>query len=530
MELELPAEARALLDAVVAIGSDLDLRGVLRRIVETSCTLTGAEYGVLGTVDGSRPFEPDDEHGAFLDLITHGISEEEVARIGKMPAGHGLIGAVPEQRTPLRVDHLSDHPESVGYPSSHPPIDRFLGAPVPVGGQAFGHLYLGKRADDAPFTATDQALVEALARAAGVTIANARAYEESERRRTWLHAAEQVSAGLSPAVTAEDAVQHMVASLQRVSRARTVAVVRQTGGVLEVDAVAGQDDDLDALLDAVADEVRRADQTGEIFRLEREGARVTIVVPMRTQLARSGVLVGDHLDGTGAPRADELDLVRALADQLGVALDRAAAFRERHELLLAKDRDRIARDLHDLVIQRLFATGMQLQGAGKLPAEQMRARVGEAVAELDIAIKDLRSTIFELGRGGTGALLDSARALLRDYSAVLGFVPLLRSSGPVDRAVQPVTADQLLLALREALSNVARHAGASTATVELAAGPAWLTLRVSDDGRGFDAGAVVEGRGLGNLRHRAESLGGELRVTTGDNGGTTVEWIVPVDR
>ncbi|NYI99807.1 signal transduction histidine kinase [Nocardioides thalensis] len=530
MELELPAEARALLDAVVAIGSDLDLRGVLRRIVETSCRLTGAEYGVLGTVDASRPFEADDERGAFVDLITFGVSEEEIARMGKMPAGHGLIGAVPQQRTPMRVDHVAEHPESVGYPSYHPPIDRFLGAPVPVGGQAFGHLYLGKGADDAPFTPTDQALVEALARAAGVTIANARAYEESERRRTWLLAAQQVSAGLSPAVTAEDAVQHMVASLQRVSRARTVAVVRDDEGVLEVDAVAGAAaDGLEELLDAVSDEVRQAKETGEVFRLERGADRVIIVVPMRTQLARGGVLIGDHPHGPRAPRADELELVRALADQLGVALDRAAAFRERHELLLAKDRDRIARDLHDLVIQRIFATGMQLQGAVKLDLDELRSRVGDAVSELDVAIRDLRSTIFELGRGGSGALLDSARALLRDYSAVLGFVPLLRSSGPVDLAVQPVTADQLLLALREILSNVARHAQASSTTVELSAGAAWLSLKVTDDGRGFDADDVAAGRGLGNLRHRAESLGGELRVTSG-SGGTTVEWIVPVDR
>lgn len=529
MELELPAEARALLDAVVAIGSDLDLRGVLRRIVETSCRLTGAEYGVLGTVEGPGPFEPNDEEGAFVDLITYGVSEEEIANLGTMPAGHGLIGAVPKERTAMRVDRVHEHPESVGYPDHHPPIDRFLGAPVPVGGHAFGHLYLGKRADADPFTPTDQALVEALARAAGVTIANARAYEESERRRTWLHAAEQVSAVLAPAVTAEDAIQHMVTSLQEVSRARSVAVVRNTAGVLEVDAVAGDADGLQALLDSVADEIRLAEETGEVFRLQQGVDRVTIVVPMRTQLARSGVLVGDHVEGIAAPRADELHLVRAFADQLGVTLDRAAAFRERHELLLAKDRDRIARDLHDLVIQRLFATGMQLQGAAHLPPDELRSRVGAAVAELDVAIRDLRSTIYELGRGGTGALLDSARALVRDYSAVLGFVPLLRSSGPVDHAVQAVTADQLLLALREALSNVARHAEASTATVELSAGPAWLSLKVTDDGRGFDSCTVALGRGLGNLRHRAESLGGEFRVTTGPSG-TTVEWIVPVDR
>lgn len=529
MELELPAEARALLDAVIAIGSDLDLRGVLHRIVETSCRLTRAEYGVLGTVDPSRPFEAD-EQGAFVDLITFGISAEEIARMGQMPAGHGLIGAVPQRRTSMRVDHVAEHPESVGYPSHHPAIDRFLGAPVPVGGQAFGHLYLGKRADDAPFTPTDQALVEALARAAGVTIANARAYEESERRRTWLHAAEEVSAGLSPAVTAEDAVQHMVASLQRVSRAVTIAVVSDHEGLLEVEAVAGESDGLVELLDAVEDEVRRARETGEVFRLERKADRVTIVVPMRTQLARSGVLIGDHLHGTRAPRADELELVRAFADQLGVTLDRAAAFQERHELLLAKDRDRIARDLHDLVIQRLFATGMQLHGAVQLDPDELRARVGDAVSELDVAIRDLRSTIFELGRGGSGALLDSARALLRDYSAVLGFVPLLRSSGPVDHAVQAVTADQLLLALREVLSNIARHAEASAATVELSAGSAWLSLKVTDDGRGFDTETVTTGRGLGNLRHRAESLGGELKVTSGPGAGTTVEWIVPVDR
>jgi signal transduction histidine kinase len=281
------------------------------------------------------------------------------------------------------------------------------------------------------------------------------------------------------------------------------------------------------VVERLAEEIRRAAESGEPVHL-RSGGAVTLVMPISTSVAAPGVLVIDGAAGWPRTIEMEAELLGALARQVGLALDRAAAMSERHQLVLAKDRDRIARDLHDLVIQRLFATGLQLQGARGARVEELRHRVDEAVQELDVAITDLRATIFELGRGASRSLREEVRALVSEYAAVLGFLPLLRLVGPVDRALAPAALDQLLLTLREALSNIARHAAASRATVELLATPAWFILRVTDDGGGIDLEALEGPSGLGNARHRAEELGGRLSVGPAPTGGTRLEWVVPV--
>ncbi|UMG92974.1 sensor histidine kinase [Nocardioides sp. TF02-7] len=195
---------------------------------------------------------------------------------------------------------------------------------------------------------------------------------------------------------------------------------------------------------------------------------------------------------------------------------------------MAKDRDRIARDLHDLVIQRLFATGMQLQAArSSADLDGLRERVDEAVAELDTAIDDLRATIFELGRGGGRSLHEAVRALIGEYAPVLGFLPVLRTTGPVDTALAPEVADGVLMTLREALSNVARHASASSASIDLEASPGRFTLRLTDDGCGFDPDTVTRGQGLDNAAHRAEALGGRVDLTSAPGEGTRLTWTVP---
>ncbi|GAA3531092.1 GAF domain-containing sensor histidine kinase [Nocardioides daeguensis] len=518
-ELELPAEARALLDAVVAIGSGLDLRGLLTRIVEASCRLTDAEYGVLGIVD---------DEGDFIDLVPNAAVGEQFDKIGMMPKGHGLLGLVPRERRTIRVDHVAEHPVSSGsFPKSHPVIDRFLGAPVLVRDTAFGHLYLGNKRGGVEFTATDQALVEALARAAGTMIDNARTYEQVEWRRRWLAGTQEVGRDLTGTASVEDAVDELVESLRELCDARLVAYVRVDAGLLEVQQVAGDAEAAPRVVERYGEQIREATSSRMPERVPHDHHRTTLVVPVPTRLAGPGAILVEHAEETPSLRDIMLDLVSVTATQLGLILDRGQALRERAQLLVARDRDRIARDLHDLVIQRLFATGMQLQGARGLDATELRTRVDGAIAELDGAIGELRSVIFELGTESGRPLLDDVRTLLAEYAPVLGFQPLLRIQGPVDRALVPEAGAHVLGTLREALSNVARHAGASTVTVEVTASSAWFRLRVIDDGAGFDPTTVTSGSGTGNLRSRAESLGGHLLVTSAPGQGTTLEWVIP---
>ncbi|KAA1417686.1 GAF domain-containing protein [Nocardioides humilatus] len=519
MELELPDEARALLDAVVAIGSDLDLHGVLRRIVESSCALTHAQYGVLAIVD---------DEGTFVDLVAHGMSDEVIERIGRAPVGRGLLGFVPRVRKLVRVDHLAEHPSYEGLPAGHPPIERFLGAPVLVGDRIYGHLYLGNGPEADAFTARDDELVQVFGRAAGVMISHARQFEESERHRTWMQGVARVATALAPSLQDDHSLNAMADQVREMAEARSVVLVDTTTERLEIVASACADDeDLTLTVKRYAEQVQQATATGELVDIRSVPGQATLVVPVRTDLAPAAAVIVDGSVAWRELESVERAVIATLADHIGLTLDRAEALRERHELLLAKDRDRIARDLHDLVIQRLFATGMQLQGARNLAPETMRARVDEAVVYLDTAITDLRSTIFELGRGGGRGYHEEVRALISEYAPVLGFLPALRLSGQVDRSLTPDAADGLLLTLRETLSNISRHAKASRATIELAASSRWVTLRVSDDGEGFDPALVERRSGLDNARHRAETLGGSFSIEQAEGGGTRAVWTVP---
>lgn len=519
MEVELPEEARALLDAVVAIGADLDLHGVLRRIVESACALSHAEHGVLAIAD---------EAGGFTDLIGPDVSNARLAELG-MPVGHGLLGLVPSTSTAVRVDHVAAHAAFTGLPDGHPQIDRFLGVPVMVGDRAFGHLYLGNGPGGPTFSATDQALVEALGRTAGVMISNARAFEQSERHRAWMEGVARVSAALAPSLRDDRSLDAMVGQVREMAGARAVALLNTGSGRLEIAACStGGVEDVELALKSSSTDISGAAAAGELLDIRGASRLATVVVPIRTELADPAALlivefgVWDTLDGV------ERGLLDALAEHVGLALDRAQALRERYQLLLARDRNRIARDLHDLVIQRLFAAGLQLRAAaGPDAGDELRSRIAHVVAEIDGSIADLRTTITQLNRYEGQPLHQLVRALVGEYEMVLGFLPTLRVSGPVNRSLTSRATDALLLTLREMLSNMTRHAHATSAAVELVASSDWVTLRVSDDGVGFDPDLVGRRGGLDNVRDRAEELGGHLTVGSADGRGCRLEWTVP---
>ncbi len=516
----LAGPAHALLDAVTAMSSDLDMRSVLIRIVEAATALTSAQYGALGVVG------PD---GLLTEFLTTGIDDETHRRIGDLPRGGGILGLLVKEPQPLRMHHLAAHPQSVGFPAHHPPMSTFLGVPVRIRGTVFGNLYLTEKADGLDFTQEDEQLVEALARAAGFVIENARAYGVSERRRQLLEATAELTEALQPPIDLNRSLRRIVTMARAVSGARATALVGLARDV-EVLALDHDPDDAEvvaAALDDVAARLRGSVH-GEVAELSA-GPFAAVAIPLRAHLGDQRVLVALH-DGNGPPRGvEEIELLTSFCDHAGLALDRAQALVDRQELAVISDRERIARDLHDVVIQRLFATGLQLQGISMLAAgTDVADRLERAVDDLDLTIKDIRGTIFALQDRGSSSLRQEVRTLVREYVQVLGFAPAVRTLGPVDTAVTPEVRAHLLPVLREAVSNVARHALADRAEVELEVRDHDLLLTVSDDGSGVPPDRVESG--LRNARRRADELGGTLELSGNEPRGTVFTWRVPLPR
>jgi signal transduction histidine kinase len=512
---ELSGSAQALLEAVMAISSDLDLPVVLTRIVESATELTDAQYGALGVVGGS---------GELVEFVTTGIDDDVRAQIGDLPRGRGILGLLIDRPETIRLDDLSAHPDSSGFPPHHPPMTTFLGVPVRIRGTVFGNLYLTEKRGGVPFTAQDELLVQALASAAGFVIENARAYGLSERRRQWLEASAALADALQPPVELGRALRQITQTAKSVSGARAAAVLSLADSRRTVSVDAADAD----LVQEVLDELAGNPALGQgVDAIETFAAGLPcVVIPLRAHLAGEGVLVAVHDPDRGPQDIEERELLASFADQAALALDRAQAVGDREELAVISDRERIARDLHDLVIQRLFATGLQLQGVGLLVTNpDVQERLDKAVADLDLTIRDIRGTIFELQNRQTGSLRTELRNLVREYVPVLGFTPTVRTSGPVDTAVPQHVREQLLPVLREAMSNIARHALADNAEIELHVGDREISLSVVDDGAGFTAGNGESG--LRNARRRAKALGGSLEIGPGEPRGTQFLWRVP---
>ncbi len=517
-------------EAVTAISSDLDLRSVLTRLVESATRLTGAQYAAMGVIGGSG----DD----LVEFVTTGIDEEQRRLIGDLPRGRGILGLLIREPHGIRMDELAAHPASVGFPANHPPMTTFLGVPVRIRGTVFGNLYLTEKAGGEPFTEQDEQLVEALARAAGYVIENARAYGLSERRRQWLEASAVLTETLQPPIELEDARRAITEMARAVSRVRATALLSREGDTGDADApdtaqratvlaVSCDPEDaelVDAALASIALESYPSGADTVAFQGEVLGATV---IPLRAHLARAGALVAIFDTATGPPGVEDQELLASFADQAGLALDRAQAVVDREELAVISDRERIARDLHDVVIQRLFATGLQLQGVASVAGDsEIGTRLGLAVDDLDLTIKAIRGTIFELQHRQDDSLRAEVRALVRDYVPVLGFTPTVLTSGPVDTAVPAEVRGQLLPVLREAVSNVARHAHAEHAQVEVHVSATELRLSVSDDGTGLSEDRSESG--LRNVRRRAVGLGGSVELSSNKTRGTTLVWRVPI--
>jgi len=514
---DLGADARALLEAVTAISSDLDLTSVLTRIVESATSLTNAQYGALGVL-GS--------HGGLVEFITTGIDQRTRELIGELPRGRGILGVIIEDPSGLRLEDLSAHPASVGFPPNHPPMASFLGMPVRIRGTVFGNLYLTEKEGGGPFTTADEQLVEELARTAGYVISNARSFALSERRRQWLEASADLSDLLQPPVDLDTALHQIVTTARGVSGARAVALWSSRGPEHDTLATAPGTDE--AVVRRVLARARAGTQpTGTTVVTTRVDDVHVVVVPLRSHLAPVAALVAVAHPDSGFLDTEDRELLAEFADQVALSLDRTQALADRQELAVISDRERIARDLHDIVIQRLFATGLQLQSAAAMTGDPaVTERLDAAVGDLDDTIKAIRGTIFELQDRRSGSLRGAVRDLVRTYVPVLGFTPTVRTSGPLDTAVPAELGAQVLAVLREAISNVARHALAEDCQVDVTIGGDRLELRVADDGVGLPD--EVSESGLRNARRRAADLGGTLDVSPAGERGTVLVWRVPL--
>jgi signal transduction histidine kinase len=525
---------RALLDAVVGIGGDLDLRTVLQRIVAAACELAGARYAALGIVGPDRQLS---------DFITHGIGPELHAAIGQLPHGRGVLGLLITDPRPVRMPDITQHPRSFGFPANHPPMHSFLGTPVRIRDQVYGNLYLAEKQGAAEFTQDDEEIVVALAAAAGVAIDNARLFALATRREHWLAAAAEITSVLLGNVHRTEALRLIARRAREVADADLVLVLLHddAAGQFTVEAVDGPDTVTAGLLGAVltAADTTFLDAVTTPHRMLlndlSEAAPWPVPVPggpaMVAPLGRSdvlhGVLIVGHEAGHDAGN-DDVALLSSFADQAALALERAQAQEERELLVVLADRERIARDLHDVVIQRLFATGMELQSAvPHTTRPEVAKRINSAVDALDATIRDIRRSIFELRTPLGVSLRTELRDTVEEAVGVLGFRPVLDTSGPVDSAVPDDIVPEILAVVREALANVARHAKAHTVRVSVRAADGQLAVVVQDDGVGADS-ALARG-GLVNLLDRARDLSGTFEVRAAEGTGTVLDWRVPLN-
>ncbi|WP_399886606.1 GAF domain-containing sensor histidine kinase [Streptomyces sp. BBFR51] len=541
---ELLARVPKLLDAMRSVGSGLELHSALNRICETAADLANARYAAIGVVG-------EDGEG-LTDFVHHGVDEAVARRVGHLPDGReGLLGALIRDPQPARLTDLAENSRYRGLPGHHPPTQSFLGVPIRVQGEIFGNLYLTDKHAGEPFNDYDLAMVRVLATEAGIAIGNARLYEAAQQRERWIDGSVAVTTALLAGGDIDDALQTVAEQARRLSGAAAgIVLLPAEGGGLEIVAVDAPHrtnalgrvvaPENGVVAELLAGRSVFVDDAATDPRLDTALARSYGPI-MLLPLCRDGKVLGSLVMPRARGDRPFTRTERALGDQFAsqaaLALTMADAQRDRERLAVYEDRDRIARDLHDLVIQRLFATGMMLESAQRGSAvPEVRDGVGGAVDELDVTIQEIRSAIFALQQPAEAPAGLRTRVLREITMAAvpLGFTPSHRFVGPVDTAVGDLTGKNLIAALRETLSNAFRHAHASRievvvdATSALPDGRPGVRLTVADDGVGIPEGGRRSG--LHNLERRAESVGGASRLGPGigaDGGGTTVLWEAP---
>ncbi|MDQ0104067.1 signal transduction histidine kinase [Paenarthrobacter nicotinovorans] len=538
--LQAQERTRGLLEAVVAVAEDLGLESVLERVVASACDLLRARYGALGVIG---------EDGGLSHFITVGIDEDLASRIGPLPTGHGVLGLLITDPLPLRLHDLSRHPNAYGFPKHHPPMKSFLGVPVRVRDKVFGNLYLTEKDGGEDFTPEDEDLAVALAAAAGVAIENARLYEDARRRTSWLEACMDITGRMLDDGQPEGASLDLIAErAMRESGAELALVLlpsAEQAGEYTVEGHAGRDD---GMADAapVKGRVLSVASTGiqgrndgssstvqdpwRLFPVDRAGQPGTLLaMDLSAQGDHQGILVLGRSSGKGAFSTTDVEMASVYGSHIALALALDRIHRLREQQVVFSDRDRIARDLHDLVIQRLFAAGLSIQSLRRFgAAPSVEGRINAITDELDTSIRDLRNTIYSLRATGDDRELLSTRIMqtIQTGAKALTHAPHLTLTGAIDSLEDDVLVEHLLAVLTESLSNAVRHSGAETITISVAVEDDALTMELADDGCGFSE--TGSGNGLDNMVRRAAELNGSCIITSTPGKGTSLTWTVPL--
>jgi signal transduction histidine kinase len=528
-----------LLQVGLALSSELSLATVLQRIVDLARQVTDARYGALGVLGPDRRIE---------QFITVGMDEETHQAIGHYPTGGGILGALIEDATPLRLAEISTDPRSIGFPPNHPPMTSFLGAPVKALGRVYGNIYLTEKQGAPEFTAEDEEDLLVLATQAGVAVANAHLYEESRRRERWLDAVREIVASILDGAGTTEILQLVASRARELAQAAlaTIAVPNTDGDSLVIEAadgahaaeLIGSTFPLDRSVSGAVIRTREAVVVSDASTDERIHQPIlragdigpAVFVPLVARAQAFGTLTVANAQGGRAFGDEETRLIASFADQASVALEYARTQADLKRLLVMDDRERIAKELHDGVIQSLFAVGMGLQGTAMLTQdEQLTGRIEGAVTELDHVIRDLRNYIFGLRPGilADRQLGQALRDLAEDVGAKNGVTIVVDVDERVAAELASSATDVIQFA-REALSNVSRHAEAATCRVSLRHLGEDLIMEIDDDGVGFDpSSARGSGNGLKNLEDRAAALGGKLNIDSTRGEGTAVRVTIP---
>ncbi|MEA2428496.1 MAG: hypothetical protein QOF37_2124 [Thermoleophilaceae bacterium] len=548
-----PALLRRLIDVSRSLASELDVEVVLRRVIEEACAITGARYGAIGVLNEGRD--------GLERFITTGIDDETHRAIGDLPRGRGVLGVLITDPTPLRLADVGSHPRSYGFPPLHPSMHTFLGMPVRVHGEAYGHLYLTEKADGAAFDEADEEAVSILADTAGIAIHNARLYQQVEMRRDELERAVvglEATTEIARAVGGETDLGRILELIAKRGRAlvnaRTVVILLEEGGELRVLAAAGETDDAVVgqripLHDSVYADVFRSRQPERISDLParlRSGkhalgvnADSALAAPLVFKDRTLGVLVVyDHQlgavpAGTFSMADEQLLLSFAASAATAVATAKTVAQEDlRHSIQAAEqERRRWARELHDETLQGLGALSVLLSsGLGgdlEAPVNQALRFIEEQIASLRALISDLRPAVLdELGIQPALEALVERGARPPDATVDLE-VDLAYGQQQAATRLIPDVENAIYRLVQEALTNVVKHSGADRVAIAVRESNGNVSVDVSDNGSGFDATGVSAGFGLVGMRERAELAGGKLAIASQQGVGTTVSVVLP---
>jgi signal transduction histidine kinase len=535
---------RALLDAGVALTSELSLDALLQRVVEIAAELTEARYAALGVIDPT---------GTELErFVTTGIDPQTHAAIGDLPRGRGILGALIRDAAVLRLHDLSDDPRSVGFPANHPPMRTFLGVPVLLRGVAYGNLYLTEKAGGADFTREDEEIVQLLAGQAAVAIENARLYESATRWSQQLESLIEVGTALARETELPSLLDLIARRLRELIGARLVLIALPTeDGTLRVESADGEDaaEFVGMRLDRQSSKSGRVLDRGRSERLDSllddpevdrdfarpMGMRAALFVPLLVGKRPIGVI--QALDKLAADRRftnDDLRLAETFAAQAGIAVDTTArvaqdALRravEGQEL----ERRRLARELHDETGQALTSILLGLRALEEAKNREGTKAAVRALRELVVAtLQDVRRLAVELRPTALDdfGLTAALERLADNFSEQSGIAIELEAGLGHERL--PSDIETVLYRLvQEALTNVVKHAHAQHVGIVVRRKEGVVTAVIEDDGRGFEDGKGEGGLGLVGMRERVALVNGRFRIESAANAGTTLLVEVPV--